>query len=86
MRTPERYVEAVRAGRSPEAASEELDEDARRLEGLQLSLRTRAGVPADSLAPEDRADLDDLVVDDGDRVRLTVSGRLLANEVAVRLR
>ena len=86
VRTPERYVAAVRDGRSAEAAGEELAPAARRLEALQLSLRTRAGVPAGALAPEDRADLDGLVVPHGDRLVLSVRGRLLANEVAVRLR
>jgi putative oxygen-independent coproporphyrinogen III oxidase len=86
VRTPERYIAAVTEGRSPEAAAEVLDADARRLEGLQLSLRTRAGVPADALAPDDRDALGALLVVDDDRVRLSVEGRLLANEVAVRLR
>ena len=86
VRTPERYVSALGEGRSAEAASEELDDDARRIEGLQLSLRTRAGVPVDALSPDDRREVDALVVEEGDRLRLTVAGRLLANEVAVRLR
>jgi putative oxygen-independent coproporphyrinogen III oxidase len=86
VRTPERYVAAIAAGRSPEAAGEALPADQRRLEALQLSLRTRTGVPAAALAPEDRADLDGLLVPEGDRLVLSVRGRLLANEVAVRLR
>ena len=86
VRTPERYISAVAAGRSVEAASESLDDESRRVEGLQLSLRTRAGVPRSALSVGDLDDLDGLVVDDGERVRLSVTGRLLANEVAVRLR
>ena len=86
VRTPERYVAAIADGASPEAASEQLDGEDRRLEGLQLSLRTRAGVPLDALSPADRAQLEPLVVADGERLRLTVAGRLLANEVALRLR
>ena len=86
VRTPERYVAAVRAGRSPEAAGEELAPADRRLEALQLALRTRTGVPVGALAPEDRAELGPLVVPEGDRLVLSVEGRLLANEVAVRLR
>ena len=57
MRTPERYIEAIAAGRSPVAGSETLDAETRRLERLQLALRTRDGVPEDAL-PDD---LDDLV-------------------------
>jgi oxygen-independent coproporphyrinogen-3 oxidase len=88
LRTPERYIAAVEAGQSTEAAGETLDADTRRVEGLQLALRMRDGVPADAL---DAAGLDDLVeavhVDgEGDRVRLTRRGRLLANEVSLRLR
>lgn len=82
VRTPERYVSAIRAGRTVEAGSESLDDDERRLEALQLALRTSAGVPAGAV-PDDVADL---VMPAGDgRLRLTVRGRLLANEVAIRL-
>lgn len=83
VRTPDRYIELVAAGRSAEAAGEDLDAETRRLEGLQLALRTRAGVPADALAADE---LDGLVEASGDRVVLTRAGRLLANEVALRLR
>ena len=82
VRTPERYIDAVSDGRSPEAAGERLDPDDRRLEALQLAVRTRGGVPAASLPV---GDLGDLVEVDGDRAVLTVRGRLLANEVALRL-
>jgi oxygen-independent coproporphyrinogen-3 oxidase len=82
LRTPERYIEAVAAGRSTEAAGETLDGETRRLEGLQLSLRTTAGVPVEAL---DGDDLGDLVERHDDRWVLTRRGRLMANEVAVRL-
>ena len=83
VRTPERYIDAVAAGRSPEAAGERLDDGERRLEALQLAVRTRAGVPAGALPVDE---LGDLVEVTGDRAVLTARGRLLANEVAVRLR
>ena len=83
VRTPERYVAAVASGRPTEAAGETLDAETRRLEGLQLSLRTTAGVPKEAL---DGDALDDLVESRGDHWVLTRHGRLLANEVAVRLR
>jgi oxygen-independent coproporphyrinogen-3 oxidase len=83
VRTPERYIAAVRTGESTEAAGERLDDETRRLEGLQLALRMNDGVPADAL---DTSDLDGLVVTDGERIRLTRHGRLLANEVSLRLR
>ena len=86
LRTPERYVDAVEQGRSTEAADERLDPDGRRLEGLQLGLRTAGGVPADAFDDASLERLDGLVEVDADRARLTRSGRLLANEVAVHLR
>ena len=83
VRTPERYIAAVESGASTEAAGETLDDETRRVEGLQLALRMREGVPADSL------DLDGLEgvveVRDG-QATLTRTGRLLANEVSLRLR
>jgi oxygen-independent coproporphyrinogen-3 oxidase len=83
VRTPERYVACVAAGEPTEAAGETLDAETRRVEGLQLSLRTKAGVPAASL---DVDALQGLVELDGERAVLTRAGRLLANEIAVRLR
>ena len=83
VRTPERYVAAVRDGESTEAAGENLDDETRRIEGLQLALRMKDGVPSSALDPDG---LDGLIVSDGERVRLTRHGRLLANEVSLRLR
>jgi len=88
VRTPERYIAAVAAGESTEAAGETLDEITRRTEGLQLAIRMRDGVPATALSLEAMVaeGLEDLVESDGVRVRLTQRGRLLANEVSLRLR
>ena len=83
VRTIERYVTLIEEGRTAEGGRENLDADGRRLEGLQLALRTRDGVPAKTLPVDELPGLVD--VDDG-QARLTVSGRLLANEVALRLR
>jgi len=83
VRTPERYIAAIESGRSPVAGSEVLDDAQRRHEALQLSLRTREGVPRSAVPPDPM--FEPLLEADGDRVRLTVDGRLLANEVAVRL-
>jgi len=86
-RTPERYLECVRAGRSAEGGFEVLDATTRRIEGLQLALRTTEGVPVDALPAEDVATvLQGLVEPRHDRLVLTPAGRLLANDVAVRLR
>jgi putative oxygen-independent coproporphyrinogen III oxidase len=83
VRTPERYIALVTEGASAEAAGETLDAETKRVEGLQLSLRTRSGVPASALDVEA---LDGLVAVEGERAVLTRAGRLLANEIAVRLR
>ena len=84
VRTPDRYIEAVEGGRSPEAGSEVLTPAVREFEALSLSLRMPRGVPWDSL---ERADeLEGLVERVGSRAVLTVRGRLLANEVGARIR
>ncbi|QQS25185.1 MAG: radical SAM family heme chaperone HemW [Actinomycetota bacterium] len=83
VRAPERYVDLVGEGSPAEAAAEQLDVETRRMEGLQLALRTRDGVPAGSL---DMTDLAGLVEVRGERAVLTRAGRLLANEVSHRLR
>ncbi len=86
LRTPDRYIDAIASHRSPVAGYETLDRATRRLEGLQLALRTRRGVPASAL-PLDDADrpLEPFVTVRDGRAELTVDGRLLANEVALRL-
>ena len=86
VRTPDRYVEAVESGRSPQSSEEVLDDETRRIEGLQLALRTRDGVPAEAFSAGDLDLLDGLVVVDDGRAVLTRRGRLMANEVSLRLR
>jgi putative oxygen-independent coproporphyrinogen III oxidase len=83
LRTPERYIAAVEAGEPTEASGETLDDDTRRVEGLQLALRMREGIPADEI---DLDGLDDLVLVTNGRATLTRRGRLLANEVSLRLK
>jgi oxygen-independent coproporphyrinogen-3 oxidase len=89
LRTPDRYIDAVRSGVTVEAADEQLPPDERALEALQLRIRTRTGVPRAAFAAEDLEDLAELlepVPGAESHVALTVPGRLLANEVALRLR
>ena len=84
MRTPDRYIAALDAGRSPEGGREELTEEQREFEALTLSLRTPRGVPWECLErPEELAGL---VEDVDGRAVLTLRGRLLANEVSARIR
>jgi putative oxygen-independent coproporphyrinogen III oxidase len=90
LRTPDRYIAAVQAHESTEASFELLDAEARRIEGLQLALRTREGIPANSFSDADVAEFVGgglLTVcerlDGQPGVRLTVSGRLMANALSL---
>jgi len=85
LRTPERYIAAIRALQPVVAAAERLDDATRELERLELALRTSDGVPAATLPVGDES-LEGLVEVTGDRAVLTLRGRMLANEVACRLR
>ena len=100
VRTPDRYIELIEAGRSAESSFEELDSTTRSLERLQLQLRTRDGVPVSALDALDVEEMGELVhrIDapadasarsanaSDARLVLTRAGRLLANEVSLRLR
>jgi putative oxygen-independent coproporphyrinogen III oxidase len=83
VRTPDRYIACVNEGISVEAADEILDDETRAREALELSLRTADGVPLGAL---DVASLEGLVSVQGNRIVLTRDGKLLANEVSLRLK
>jgi putative oxygen-independent coproporphyrinogen III oxidase len=84
VRTPDRYISMVARGDDPTAGHEQLDQPSREFEQLMLSLRTPIGVPVDAF--DDLESLDGMIdVRDG-RAVLTLRGRLLANQVATRLR
>ncbi len=85
VRTPDRYIDLVASRESVEASSEVLDDAVRRTEAAQLALRMSSGVPRSSFSENDLNALGDHVEITGDRVRLTPTGRLLANEIALRL-
>ncbi len=89
VRTPDRFIDLIEAGRSAESSAEVLDADSRRVEGLQLMLRTRDGIPTGSFDADTLDLLESMLAqhpDDPERVVLTRAGRLMANEVSVRLR
>jgi coproporphyrinogen III oxidase-like Fe-S oxidoreductase len=73
----------VRNNESVEAADEVLDDETRTREALELALRTAEGVPVGVL---DEEELAGLITRRGDNLVLTPQGRLLANEVILRLR
>ena len=86
----EAYHEALRAGRSPEAEREEVEGDARALEKLWLSLRTRAGIPRPPAGSKPGAivgrwEQEGLASADGGRVRLTPEGWLVLDALTVEL-
>ncbi len=83
VRTPDRYIDLVEANQPSETAGETLDAATRQFEALELQLRMRDGVPLDAL---DAAGLEGLVERSNDRWVLTRRGRLLANEISLRLR
>lgn len=86
VRTPDRYIELVNAGESPESAHENLDDETRALEALQLLLRTREGVPVEAFALDDLEFMTGMLETHDDRLVLTRAGRLMANEISIRLR
>ena len=85
VRTPERYIELVNSDESPESSSETLDAQTSKREMLQLLVRTREGVPLGSFSDTDLVEMSELLERCDDRIVLTRAGRLLANEVALRL-
>lgn len=87
LRTPQRYIDAVVAGATVVASEEYLNDAGRRLEGLQLRLRTAEGVPAEALSTADAEELCEigLIQATVSGWQLSPAGRLLANEVAMRL-
>jgi oxygen-independent coproporphyrinogen-3 oxidase len=84
VRTPDRYITMLSNGERPLGGEEVLDEATKEFERDSLSLRTRRGVPLEAF--DSLEEIRHLVeVDDG-RVTLSPQGRLLANQVIVRLR
>ena len=83
VRTPDRYVAMVREGARPLGGEESLDEQTQAFERESLALRTAKGVPLEAFNSLD--EVAHLVrVRDG-RVTLAPNGRLLANQVILRL-
>ena len=78
------YLQRVEEGDDPIGGAEVLDGEQAAFERLALELRMSSGVPRWSL--DDDAATEGLVVEVEDRWVLTTKGRLLADEVARRLR
>jgi putative oxygen-independent coproporphyrinogen III oxidase len=86
VRTPDRYIEMINNGEEPVSSSEQLDEPTRRLEALQLLIRMREGVPTHAFSADDLDELAPFLERRADRVTLTRAGRLMTNEVSMRLK
>ena len=84
VRTPDRYIAMVRNGEHPLGGEEVLDQPTKQFERDSLSLRTRRGVAVEAFDSLD--EISHLVRVSEGRVTLAPRGRLLANQVIVRLK
>ena len=84
VRTPERYLAMVEAGERPLGGEERLDLSTQHFERDSLALRTRRGVPVEAF--DSLEEIAHLVHVQNGTVTLAPEGRLLANQVIVRLR
>jgi oxygen-independent coproporphyrinogen-3 oxidase len=85
VRTPDRYIEMIDNNEEPVSSSEQLDDETRRLEALQLLIRMREGVPTDAFNASDLDELADFLDVRDETVTLTRAGRLMANAISLRL-
>ncbi len=83
VRTPDRYVAMVAHAKRPLGGEESLDERTQRFERESLALRTPRGVAREAFGSLD--ELSHLVAEHEGRVTLAPRGRLLANQVILRL-
>ncbi|HEY5438492.1 MAG TPA: radical SAM family heme chaperone HemW [Acidimicrobiales bacterium] len=84
VRTPDRYIAMVRGGTRPLGGDEQLDEETQQFERDSLALRTSRGVPVEAF--DSLAEIAHLVDVENGRVTLATNGRLLANQVIIRLK
>ena len=94
VKHPAAYANRINAGESPVHDFETLDEPTRLTERVLLESRLRSGLDPAILGAEARSEIDGLVADglitvraegQGDRLVLTLKGRLLADAVVRRL-
>ena len=86
MKHPATYAGRLAAGESPAAEREVLTAEERREERVLLEIRISDGLPVAVLTASERRRVPTLVrrglvVAEGDRLRLTLRGRLLADAV-----
>jgi len=81
VKHPRAYADRLSAGESPAAAREVLDVEARRTEQVMLAVRLADGFDGTGLAGVTGLIRDGLVESAGSKLKLTRSGRLLADRV-----
>jgi putative oxygen-independent coproporphyrinogen III oxidase len=86
VKHPDAYAARLGSGASPAYAREVLTAEQRRTERVLLELRLREGLPVDVLTPTEQLRIPDLIARnlaevEGDRLVLTLRGRLLADGV-----
>ncbi|RQN10235.1 coproporphyrinogen III oxidase [Aeromicrobium camelliae] len=82
VKHPAAYAQRVSAGASPRMDGERLDDASRRLEDVMLRIRLREGIERSALAGDPEPLIaQGLLEPRGDRVVLTLDGRLLADHV-----
>ncbi|HEY1222747.1 MAG TPA: radical SAM family heme chaperone HemW [Acidimicrobiales bacterium] len=84
VRTPDRYIALLSNGENPLGGEEFLDERTQQFERDSLAMRTRRGVPVEAF--DSLEEIAHLVHVDSGQVTLGHNGRLLANQVIVRLK
>jgi oxygen-independent coproporphyrinogen-3 oxidase len=85
VKHPDQYARRLAGGNSPAQGRELLGSSQRRTEDVMLGLRLSDGLPVADLPSIDGVLADGLVERRGDRVVLTLRGRLLADAVILRL-
>jgi oxygen-independent coproporphyrinogen-3 oxidase len=93
VKHPAAYAAALAGGRSPGQARELLGPQSRRMEQILLELRLADGISTDLLTPAGRAAAAEFATDGlldearlrGGRAVLTLSGRMLADGIALKL-
>lgn len=84
VRTPDRYIAMLNEGSLPRGGEEVVAVAAQEFEAQSLALRTRKGVPFEAFASLD--EIAHLIRIEGSNVVLSERGRLVANQVILRLR
>jgi oxygen-independent coproporphyrinogen-3 oxidase len=82
---PAQWTRELNAGRLGLAGEEHLDPAAQALERLMLGVRTADGLLCARSTVTEQLEAEGLAAHDGERLRLTLEGRLLADLVVRRL-